>query len=65
VDAAGNVYVTDFGTDRVLKLAAGASSPTVLPFNDLDKPSAVAVDTAGNVYVLDVGNFRVLKLPAQ
>jgi serine/threonine-protein kinase len=64
VDAAGNVYVTDLGTNRVLKLAAGASSPTVLPFNGLDDPSDVAVDAAGNVYILDGGHFRVLKLPA-
>jgi hypothetical protein len=49
----------------VLKLATGASSPTVLPFTDLNKPSAVAADTAGDVYVSDDGNFRVLKLPAQ
>jgi serine/threonine-protein kinase len=48
-----------------MKLAAGASNPTALPFNELNKPSAVAVDTAGNVYTLDDGNFRVLKLPAQ
>jgi len=65
VDAAGNVYVTDLGTNRVLKLAAGASSSTVLPFNDLDNPSDVAVDTAASVYILDDGHFRVLKLPAQ
>jgi serine/threonine protein kinase, bacterial len=64
VDAAGNVYVTDFGTNRVLKLAAGASSTTVLPFNGLKEPGAVAVDPPGNVYVLDDGHFRVLKLPA-
>jgi DNA-binding beta-propeller fold protein YncE len=56
------VYVTDFGANRVLKLAPGATGPTVLPFTDLNEPSAVAVDTAGNVYVLDGGNFRVLKL---
>jgi DNA-binding beta-propeller fold protein YncE len=63
VDAADNVYVTDSRTNRMLKLAAGATSPTVLPFTDLNGPSAVAVDTPGDVYVLDDGNFRVLKLP--
>ncbi|MGK8552870.1 serine/threonine-protein kinase, partial [Nocardia gipuzkoensis] len=35
VDTAGNVYVTDMGNDRVLKLAAGASTPTPLPFTGL------------------------------
>jgi serine/threonine-protein kinase len=65
VDTAGTVYVSDSGANRVLKLAPGASSPTVLPFTDLNKPSTAAVDTAGDVYVLDEGNFRVLKLPAR
>jgi len=50
--------------DRVLKLAAGTSSPTVLPFNDLDIPSDVEVDAAGNVYVTDLGTNRVSKLAA-
>jgi DNA-binding beta-propeller fold protein YncE len=63
VDAADNVYVLDSYYGQVLKLAAGASSPTVLPFTDLRQPT-MAVNTAGDVYVLDDGNFRVLKLPA-
>jgi serine/threonine protein kinase, bacterial len=64
VDAAGNLYVADSGSDRVLKLATGANAPTVLPFTGLNEPGDVAVDTTGNVYLLDEGNFRVLKLPA-
>ena len=48
VDTAGNLYVTD-GANRVLKLAAGSSSPTVLPFTDLSNPTGVAVDTAGRL----------------
>jgi serine/threonine-protein kinase len=65
VDTDGNVYVTDYGANQVLKLAPGESSPSVPPLTDLNKPSAVAVDTAGDVYVLDDRTFRVLKLPAQ
>jgi serine/threonine protein kinase, bacterial len=65
VDTAGNVYVTDWSANRVLKLAAGAATQTELPFTNLNNPSGVAVDTAGNVYVADSGNNRVLKLPAQ
>jgi serine/threonine protein kinase, bacterial len=78
VDAVGNVYVaaTD-GTwswtnnsyvvphpefNSVLKLAAGSSTPTVLPFTGLSVPHRVALDTAGNVYVADAK--RVLKLAA-
>ena len=53
VDTAGNVYVTDYGNNRVLKLAAGASSQTVLPFTGIRDPDGVAVDTDGNVYATD------------
>ena len=64
VDTAGNVYVADHGNNRVLKLAAGSTTPTVLPFTGLNSPGGVAVDTAGTVYVADTGNNRVLKLAA-
>jgi serine/threonine-protein kinase len=81
VDSAGDVYVVDGagGTalthgaccamPHVVKLAAGSSTPTVLPFTgvtgpfDFD-PSDLAVDTAGSVYVTDSFNTRVLKLTA-
>ena len=48
--------------NRVLKLAAGSGTQTVLPFTGLNEPAGVAVDTAGNVYVTDASNNRVLKL---
>lgn len=65
MDTAGDVYVVDF--DKVLKLAAGSNTPTVLPFTGLsrvDGPHGVAVDTAGAVYVTDSANKRVVKLAA-
>ena len=62
VDSAGTVYGNN---NRVVKLVAGASTPTVLPFTGLQIPNDVAVDTAGTVYVADFNNNRVVKLPAQ
>jgi serine/threonine protein kinase, bacterial len=64
LDSAGSVYVTSedmFG--RVVKLAAGSSAPTVLPFSGLYQPQGLAVDTNGAVYVADFNN-RVVKLAA-
>ncbi|WP_372460086.1 serine/threonine-protein kinase PknD [Nocardia coffeae] len=64
VDTAGNVYVADIGNDRVVKLAANASTAIPLPFTGLKNPQGVAVDTAGNVYVTDTSNNRVVELAA-
>jgi serine/threonine-protein kinase len=63
VDTAGDVYVADSGNNRVVKLAAGASTQSVLPFAGLNIPNGVAVDSAGAVYVTD-NNNRVVKLAA-
>jgi serine/threonine-protein kinase len=64
VDRAGNVYVTDTSSNRVVKQAAGSSSQTELPFAGLNYPVGVAVDSAGDVYITDQHNSRVLELPA-
>lgn len=70
LDAARDVYVVDFAggshtvPGRVVKLAAGSNTQTVLPFTDPDHPTQVAVDTAGNVYVTDQVTQRVVELPA-
>jgi serine/threonine-protein kinase len=52
---------------RVLKLAAGSSTPIELPFTGVSFATGVAVDTGGNVYVTDPGWYqgdipKVLKL---
>jgi len=64
VDAAGNLYVADWGNDQVVELAAGSATPVALPFTGLNVPAGVAVDSTGNLYVVDQGNNRLVKLPA-
>ncbi|HZE17127.1 MAG TPA: serine/threonine-protein kinase, partial [Mycobacterium sp.] len=62
VDAKGDVYVTDTGTNRVLKLAAGSTTPTVVPIAGLDRPLDIAVDGAGDLMVTEPAQHRVLEL---
>lgn len=47
VDSARDLYVADCGSSRVLKLPAGSSTQSVLPFTGLNDPIGVAVDAAG------------------
>lgn len=64
VDGSGNVYITSESMyGRVLELVSGSTKPSVLPFNRLYQPQALAVDKAGAVYVTDFNN-RVVKLDA-
>jgi|GEM_PF-3043245 len=62
VDGAGNVYIADSGSNRVLKetLAGGTYTQSVIG-SGLSAPTGVAVDGAGNVYIADFLNDRALK----
>ena len=75
VDAAGNVYVTDYESflvnlvtpDGTLSVFAGTGTqgtPTPGPAtsSDLGLPDVVAVDPSGNLYIGDGWSHRVLKV---
>ena len=62
VDSAGDVFVTDGGNHRVLKLAKGSTTQTTLPFTGLSGPTGVAVDSAGDVFVADADTNQVLEV---
>jgi parallel beta-helix repeat protein len=76
-DAAGNLYVSDSGNNRVLRysppfsnfmaatLVIGqpdfTSNSTVLSASGLRLPGGSAVDVAGNLYIADQQNNRILQ----
>jgi streptogramin lyase len=63
VDRSGNVYISDYGNNRVLKetLADGSYTQSVVAGSGLYDPFGVAVNGSGNVYIADYINNRVLK----
>lgn len=76
VDASGNLYVGDFGNQRVRKITpegivgtlAGDGSPGFVnaagASSEFNGPAGVAADAAGNVYVADYSNNRIRKITA-
>ncbi len=68
-DSSGNVYVADYGNQRIQKFNssgeyAGTIGVTGVWGSDnshFSNPYGVAVDSSGNVYVADYGNQRIQK----
>ena len=73
LDAAGNLYVTEFGGNRVRKVSVSGTISTVAGNGvagyagdgsqaanaELSGPKAVAADAAGNIYIADTNNNAV------
>jgi uncharacterized protein (TIGR03437 family) len=73
VDAAGNLYIAEFGNNRVRKVATNGNIGTIAGNGvsgysgdkgqatsaQLNGPQGVAVDSAGNVFIADSANNRV------
>ena len=76
IDAAGNLYVADFGNNRIRKISttgavttlAGDGNARYLNSSSEDNtasfngPIAVAVDAVGNLYVADQRNYAIRKV---
>jgi len=74
LDSAGNFYFADTGNNEVKKIAAGATTATVVAGNgtagylgdsglatsaELKAPAAITLDAAGDIYIADTGNSVV------
>jgi len=72
-DAAGNVYVADRDSHRVVKLnagltallatygTAGSAAGTAAHTTLLNNPEGITIDSADNVFIADTGLFRLIK----
>lgn len=74
VDGSGNLYVADFGGERILKFPPNSTSATNgavvaggnrkgTAANQFFDPSSIFIDGGGNLYVCERGNNRVQKFP--
>ena len=64
VDSSGTVYVSSQTMKgRVVTLAAGSTSPNLLPLGGLYEPQGLAVGSSGKVYVTDFNNRVVVLAP--
>jgi len=74
VDADGNVYVSDYGNDRIRIItssgivttlagssASGSTNGTGANAR-FDRPNGMAIDQSGNLYIGDYGNSRLRKI---
>jgi RHS repeat-associated protein len=78
VDAAGNIYIADYGNARVRKVTASTGIITTVAGGgtagvgdggaatsaELCDPSGVALDAAGDIYIADACNNRIRKVTA-
>ena len=61
VDPEGNIYVADFGNDRVLVYQERSAYITQFGRGELDGPDSLAVDDERSVFVADSRHDRVVK----
>lgn len=73
VDASGNLFIADYGNNRIRKVNTNGVITTVAGTNSsgfsgdggtatiarLNSPSCVAVDVFGNLFIADYGNIRI------
>ena len=76
VDAAGNLYISDSGNNRIRKVDSSGIISTVAGTGEegfagdggpavdaqLSNPESVAVDAAGNLYIAESGNLRIRRV---
>ena len=76
VDAAGNIYVADYGNNLIRKIAATGLVSTIAgngfqgslngtgTASSFNRPTSLVLDASGNLYITDSGNNQIRELSA-
>jgi trimeric autotransporter adhesin len=62
VDAAGNLYITDRGNNRIRKVTTGGIISNIAFNSGFNSPRGITVDVNGNIYIADSGNNSIRKI---
>ncbi len=62
VDAAGDIFVSDFNSGQVVEIGAHGTNRTV--GTGLSEPQGLAIDGAGDLFIADNGLNEVVEVPA-
>jgi serine/threonine-protein kinase len=61
VDGAGDLFVADWGGNRVLEVSASGAWTSI--GSGVLNPTGVAVDGSGDVFILDEGHNQMVEVP--
>jgi DNA-binding beta-propeller fold protein YncE len=69
IDHTGNVYVADYGNNRIMRWSPGCKEGSIVVGgngkgpqpNQFEYPADLSFDRHGNLYVADYGNNRIQK----
>ncbi len=66
VDAAGNVFIADYGKNRVVEVPGGGGAPGLVNTGSytLNEPFGLALDGAGDLFIANYGSGQVIEVPA-
>ncbi|MEN2489349.1 T9SS type A sorting domain-containing protein [Flavobacterium sp. B11] len=62
IDNSGNLYVTDYGNDKIRKITPAGTVSTIAPLEVFDSARGICIDKNGNLYVTSSYECKIKKI---